>query len=767
VSSMRGNVTPPAQGFLHGLTVLELGDGLAGAAATATLRTFGAQVTTFVDPRSAFRRARPSSHSANGSDPSLLSLLLDREKERAEPYPRTLAELTSSIERGPVGRDGSSGYDLIVTDRVASAPYSLMELNSAANYVSWVKSVNAGAWVTISAFGLSGERSNDYATELTIGAATSLLTLVKDPATGAPLKLAGNQTLFSTAQAGALAACHAIDLSRGGRPIHLDLSAQEATIAAGPMLEFARLLLGCNAPAGAKRYGAPAGFYRCTDGLVRIAVMEDHQWQGVVRALGSPSWAERFDETKSRIEFANEIDERIAAWTAAMSKAEAETVLQEAAVPATAMYRPSEILDSPQLAHRGSLESSVVGDGVVVRSVGRPFPNHPSAATNSSAARQRTLRDLRVLEASHVLAVPLCGALLGALGAKVTKLEDINRIDMYRRRGPYINGVEGINRAAYFAMVNHSKASLAVDLNGDTTKLKQLVMDADVVIENIGLRRAERFGITAALEGRMPEKLGVSSSGFGHTGPYADYRAYAYNLQTSCGLGYLTRNVAGEPADIDLAWADLVSAYTLATIVAAWAVGPEGNAGTVVDFAMAEVIDARFNEYLAAASLDPDSDGKVDRANAVSPFAPSGVYPTSDGWIALSVDGDDAFTQLCKVLDIESDVAGEQFDSVEHRLDAHLQLDAVMAQAFVGDASTSWTEKLRIAGVYCERVVSASDLIDDPHLIERGYFTAVSHPESGTLRLLGIPWRCAGEHAIALTSPPLLVEPEPATSPNS
>ena len=48
-----------------------------------------------------------------------------------------------------------------------------------------------------------------------------------------------------------------------------------------------------------------------------------------------------------------------------------------------------------------------------------------------------------------MLAVPLAGALLGALGAQVTKLEDVRRIDMYRRRGPFIDREPGINRAAY------------------------------------------------------------------------------------------------------------------------------------------------------------------------------------------------------------------------------------------------------------------------------------------------------------------------------
>lgn len=738
--------------FLAGLRVLEIGDGLAGAAAAATLASLGADVTTVADPRSTLRRARPSLMRGDGTEASLLSLLLDREKAVLRTPATTLAELEALVSPGSDGT--AAGYDLIVADRVSKAPYGLAELGRAADYRAWVERVNRGAWVTISAFGLSGPRADDEATELTLSAATGLLSSVSDPATGQPLKLAGNQALLSSGQAAALAACQAIDRARDGRPVHLDVSAQEATIATGPMLALAQHLLNCGSSLGAKRYGAPASFYPCLDGLIRISAMEDHQWQGVVRAMGSPAWAQRFDDAAARIEFPEEIDEGIARWTANLTKADAETRMQNEGVPATAMYQPSEILRSPQLAYRGTLLAIDLGDGVTARAVGRPFLESPSAPAPSSGANPRGLRGLRVLEISHVLAVPLAAALLGALGAEVTKLEDVGRIDMYRRRGPYIDGEAGINRAAYFTMVNHSKSSVVVDPEVTTAPIARLAENADVLIENVGSRRLARLGLGEAYSGSFAEKLAVSSSGFGQDGPHAYYRAYAYNLQTSCGLGYLTRNESGQPAEIDLAWADLVSSYALATIVAAWATGPTRNAGRVLDFAMAELIDARFNEFLAAASIDPGSDDVVDRANAVSPFVPNGVYRTEDGWLAVSVDGDEAFAGLSQVLGLDAEVI-ERFASMARRQAERRELDVLLAGAFLGKPAGVWTETLAEHGVIAERVAVVRDLLDDAHLVERDFFVEVSHPEWGRRRLLGVPWREAGGRAIPLGHPPL------------
>jgi len=626
------------------------------------------------------------------------------------------------------------------------------------DYVGFVEAHNKTAWLTISAFGLSGPRRDDLASELIVAAASGMLSAVRDERSGQPLKLGGQQSLLNTGQAAALAACHAVDLSRDGSPVHLDLSAVEATLAMGPVLEVGGLLLETASAGGAKRYGAPASFYPCTDGLVRVSAMEDHQWRGVVMAMGSPSWAERFATVEARIEAPHEVDEQVAEWTRTRTKGDAETELQAHGVPATAVYSPAEILDSPQLAHRGAFEPLPLADGRSASVVGLPFAVVGEANDSGPDGRRpRSLRDLRVLEASRVLAVPLAGALLGALGARVSKLEDLPRLDMYRRRGPYIGGEAGPERSAYFALMNHSKGSEAFDVDADRPRLDGLVASVDVVIENLGPKRATALGMAASVApSTHPNLLAVSSSGFGQDGPYSDYRAYAYNLQACGALGFLTRNHAGESAEIDIAWADLISAYALATIIAAWAVGPRGNPGTGIDFSMTDLVVAHFNEYLAAASLDRDDD-EADRANDLAPFAPHGVYETADGWIAIAVDGDEAYARLANRLHHEP-LLDAAFDSVEGRMQHRELLDAELSRVAPRHTAEVLAQALRSSGVLAEPVVGAADLTRDPHLVARGFFSPVHHPEWGTRRLVGVPWRPCGGSPLPLLPPPLLGE---------
>lgn len=747
-------------GFLAGLRVLELGDGIAGSAATSLLRALGADVTAVVDPASPHRRARPHRRTADQQE-SLLPIILDRGKRLIWTGDLDPAGITGLVTRGS---GDVPTFDLVVADRVGGLRGPLVGLADVAAYASFVADFNPGAWVSISAFGLSGERRAGIATELTLAAASGMLASVRDPRTGHPLKLAGYQSLLNTAQAAALACCQAVDLARDGRPVHLDLSALEATIAMGPTLEVAAVLLNAGGPGGARRYGAPASFYACQDGMVRISAMEDHQWQGVVAAMGSPAWTGRFATTQARIDGNDEIDRRIGEWTAALTKAEAEALLQSHGVPATAMYSPAETLSSPQLLYRGSFEAVPLAGGPELRVLGAQYRTMGGAAHKDARPRRRSLRGLRVLEVSHVLAAPLAGSLLGALGADVSKLEDTRRIDMYRRRGPYIDTIKGTERSCYFALVNHSKKSVALDVEASRDRLETLLDDADVVVENLGGKRAARLGLAAAeLVKHHPHVLGVSSSGFGQDGPFASYRAYAYNLQAACCLGYLTRNPAGESAEIDLPWADLVSGYALATIVAAWAVGPKGNAGTGVDFAMADLVVAHFNEFIAAASLDPDSDSNVDRANEMFPYAPNGIYATDDGWIAISVEGDRQYAALAGILGHEP-LNSPDFASPGARFARRRVLDGLVAEATTSRTAGILASTLRAAGIAAEELVGPRQLPAVAQLAARGFFTPVEHPEWGHRRLIGIPWRPFGQSAIELGAPPLLEPPfaEPA-----
>ena len=173
-----------------------------------------------MDLNSAHRRGCPKAGSI-----SLLGACLDRGKSALVGGHDLVLELLSQP------------FDVVLVDRIAGTSHALSPVRAVDSYVSFVDTHNTMAWVTVSAFGLSGPRRDDTATELGVAAASGMLASVRDEASGQPLKLGGQQSLLNTGQAAALATCHAIDLARNGTSVHLDLSAVEATLAMGPVLQ--------------------------------------------------------------------------------------------------------------------------------------------------------------------------------------------------------------------------------------------------------------------------------------------------------------------------------------------------------------------------------------------------------------------------------------------------------------------------------------------------------------------------------------------------
>ena len=721
-------------GFLRGVVVAEFGDGLAGAAATAMLAALGADVTTVTNPSSLLRQRVPALI-VNGRSQSVLSSILDADKE--SPGPAPASPMVTVVDRcegsGPLS-------DLPVSD-----------------YLDHVHANNRAVWVTVSPYGLTGAGRQWKGTELTVAAAGGLLSAVTDHRTGWPIKLVGSQALLSAGQVAALATCHGLDeFAHTGKPVHIDVSAQEAVVVTGPLLRVSNILLNSAGETGARRYGAPAGYYRCRDGLVRISVMEDHQWTALARAIDSPAWTDAFADGAARIERADELDARLSAELAGWSMIECERRLQEEGVPIAAMYSADDLATLPQFEARGALRDIPVG-ATSLRAIGLPFTVESSTAPTRDAPAG--IKGLRITEAAHVLAAPLAGALLGAIGASVTKVEDPDRLDIYRRRGPYIDGLQSPDHSAYFAAMNHSKTSMVIPMSRDRGPLERLVAESDVVLENFGQRRARRLGIDAAtLLRTRPDLLAVSSSGFGYQGPWSAYRAYAYNLHTAGGLAYLTRGSDGSPADLDLPWADLVSGVALATVIAAWAVGPDSRSGAAVDFAMLDLVASRFNEFLAAAHAGIAGAGPEDASNHLVPFTPHGVFSTAveRQWIAVAVWTDEQWRALRAALGDPAALIDERFASAESRNRNEAQLDRLLQDAIAGVDAVKLVSALQDAGVAAAQVSTPDELVVDPHLRSREFFQPVEHARWGSRQLVGVPWRIVGRPAFPLGAPPLL-----------
>ncbi|WP_255507119.1 CoA transferase [Mycolicibacterium sp. 018/SC-01/001] len=595
------------------------------------------------------------------------------------------------------------GCDIVVCDGANSMP----------------EPPRGGVIVVITPFGLDAPHGRRPVGEITAQASGGLLATIEDE-DGKPVPAPGYVALRAVGAVAALAALHGLDRrSRDpdGDAIVVDVSAQEAVLFAAALPECAHILYRCPGRAGSGRYLAPSGLFACRDGMVRITAVENHQWKGLRTALGEPAWAEGLDERQTRIDNADLINEHVTAWTRDRLKADCAALLQASGVPSTPVNTPSELLTSPQFQHRGSLQPARLADRDAVV-LGAPW----TTAAGKETTRQRSgLAGLRIAELTHVLAGPIVGALLGAMGADVVRIEDPERLDIYRRTGPFADGVAGPERGAYFAVANHSKRSVLLDPAHAVDDVATILGASDVLIENVGTSRLRRLAVdpsALADAGRLTLRV----SGFGADGPMSGYRVYANNVQSYGGLAGLCVGSDGTPARLGTVLADPLSSITAAVVIAAWAVGPRRSTGAVVDLSMAEVVASTVSEYLVAASI---GDGTEDGLAARS------VHLATDGrWVAVELRGDQC--QRDRADFVARLVATNRADDAEF--------------------------KLRGAGIEAAIVRKASELVVDKHLATRQFFPEIDHPAEDleTARLVGLPWRFAGEGSVPLVPPPAL-----------
>jgi crotonobetainyl-CoA:carnitine CoA-transferase CaiB-like acyl-CoA transferase len=102
---------------------------------------------------------------------------------------------------------------------------------------------------------------------------------------------------------------------------------------------------------------APHGCYWCEgdDHWVTIAVSSDKEWEGLLRAMGRPDWAQdrRFGNVLGRWRNQEKVDRHIQEWTRGMKARDVMFLLQEEGVPSMMVMDEAEVYGDPQFSALG------------------------------------------------------------------------------------------------------------------------------------------------------------------------------------------------------------------------------------------------------------------------------------------------------------------------------------------------------------------------------------------------------------------------------
>ncbi|PJE26727.1 Succinyl-CoA:(R)-benzylsuccinate CoA-transferase subunit BbsF [Pseudooceanicola marinus] len=277
----------------------------------------------------------------------------------------------------------------------------------------------------------------------------------------------------------------------------------------------------------------------------------------------------------------------------------------------------------------------------------------------TSGTGDAPLKGLKVVELARILAGPWIGQTLADLGAEVIKVEAPEGDDTRRWGPPFITRPDGRGGeetvAAYFHAANRGKTSITCDF-GDPTqleKLKALIAEADVVLENFKVGGLAKFGLDYdSLKDANPGLVYASVTGFGQDGPRAKQPGYDFLIQGMCGIMDLTGDPDGEPQKIGVAWIDIFTGlYGVIGVQAALAERARSGKGQHVDLSL---LDAGVG-VLANQAMNFLLGGQVPHrlGNAHPSIVPYQVFPAADGHFIVACGNDRQFRALCGILGLE------------------------------------------------------------------------------------------------------------------
>lgn len=342
-----------------------------------------------------------------------------------------------------------------------------------------------------------------------------------------------------------------------------------------------------------------------------------------------------------------------------------------------------------------------------------------------------------MIEIGTLIAAPFAARMLAEFGAEVIKIEAMGQGDPLRKWRKLHEGT-----SLWWYLQSRNKKSLALDLKSPEGLglIKQLLGDADVLIENLRPGGLEKLGLGwDVLHALNPKLTLVRISGYGQTGPYRDRPGFGAIGEAMGGIRYTTGNPDSPPARVGVSLGDSLASLhaVIGALMSLLRVKTGQGEGQVVDVSLAESV---FN---LMESLVPEYDmlGHVrERSGGALPgIAPSNTYLTADGaYVVIAGNSDPIYKRLMHTIGRADLAEAPEFAHNDGRAAKSGLLDA---------AITHWTSSLPIdqvlsaleaAEVPAGRIYSVADIVSDPHYQARDMLLNAQLPGGVSVKMPGI-----------------------------
>ena len=318
------------------------------------------------------------------------------------------------------------------------------------------------------------------------------------------------------------------------------------------------------------------------------------------------------------------------------------------------------------------------------------------------------LAGIKVIEIGQALAGPVAGAILADMGADVIKIEKPDGGDDARGWGPpFID-----DSSIMFHVTNRNKRSVTLDMKKatDVEKLKTLVRDADILIQNLRSGVVSELGVGPQhMLSINPRLIYCSIWAFGPTGPLSKAPGFDPLLQAFSGVMMQTGRHEDPPTFCAPAINDKATAqWCVIGALAALQQRHITGKGCVIDTSLLDSAASWVDTSLASYHVTQELSNRTGAATPT--IVPYQVFETADKPLVIAAGYDRLFHKCANVMGHPQWCDDPRFKTGRNRFDNRDALILAMIPILKTKPRAEWIALFAKAGVPSQPVNTIAEL---------------------------------------------------------
>ena len=356
---------------------------------------------------------------------------------------------------------------------------------------------------------------------------------------------------------------------------------------------------------------------------------------------------------------------------------------------------------------------------------------------DTSETKNLPLSGLIVLDLTLARAGPTCVRHLADWGAEIIRIE------------PPVDGGEdviGRRHGSDFQNLHRNKKAIRLDLKSKEgyAVFERLVARADVVVENMRAPVKDRLKVAWDDVHKMnPRVVYGSISGFGQTGPYRERGGVDQIAQGVAGLMSITGFQESGPVRVGIPISDLTAGNLLALgIMMALFDRTRTGVGRWVHTSLLEslifMLDLQGSRYLVKGEVAKQA------GNDHPTLTPTGVFPTSDGYMNIAASSGRLWERLCDTLGHSEWKTKPEWNTVVGRTKDRAGVNGAISAVTKTQTGEYWTGKFDAAGIPAGPIKTIDRVFNDPQVKHVGMAAPVDSPLFGKTHYVANPLNRTG-----------------------